>query len=468
MRHRHGLTLLNLLFEQRNNAPVAAEHVPEAGTDKFCGARLLLRQVLHNHFAAALGGAHHVRGVHRLVGRDHHELFHLVEQRKERDIEGARHIVLDSLHRATFHQGHMLVGRRMEHHVGLVFFEDSVHALVVAHACNERHQVQRIAVFHHHFLLDFVGIVFVDVDYDQLLGVVLCNLAHQFRANRAAATCHQANLPFDEPANVLVVERDRFSPQKVFDLDVANDARKAHPLLGVKGIAQGRTDERQHLHGEPRLVADVQNDATVLGRATRNGKNDLLHGFGLCNLFDFAGATRHQDTAEHAANLAVVIVYHADGQNLGARRGLFALFVGTQPAVRNFGQEQLACSARPDNHGTLERGIFAARIDKNHEGVLDQVSKGTYTANGQGAGQRRKAAIHGMGKDIVQDICQDIAHDHALDAAQIVFAVKVAPKPVVGPKEQKARKAADYTCRQKGEQVGATYARRISRNREIS
>ena len=172
----------------------------------------MLRQVLHNHFAAALGGAHHVRRVHRLVGANHHKLSDLIEQRKERDIEGARHIVLDSLHGTAFHQGHMLMGRRVEHHVGLVFFEDSVHALVIAHACNERHQVQGAAVFHHHFLLDFVGIVLVNIDNDQLFGGVFCNLSYKFAADRATATRNHADLALDKVADILVVELDRFTP----------------------------------------------------------------------------------------------------------------------------------------------------------------------------------------------------------------------------------------------------------------
>ena len=212
VRHRHGLALFNLFFEQRNHGAVATKHIPETGTYKFCRTCLLLRQVLHNHFAAALGGAHHVRRVHRLVGANHHKLSDLIEQRKEGHIKGSDNVVLNRFHRAIFHQGHMLVGRRVENNIGLVGLENMAHALVVTHASDQRHQVQGVAVFHHHFLLDFVGIVLVNIDNDQLPRSILCNLAHEFATDRATATRNHADLALDKVADILVVELDRFTP----------------------------------------------------------------------------------------------------------------------------------------------------------------------------------------------------------------------------------------------------------------
>ena len=77
----------------------------------------------------ALGGAHHARRVHGLVGRDHDEA------RRRRALTAARgqqpraaDVVLDRLARVRFHQRHVLVRRGVEDDVGPVRRHHRVHA----------------------------------------------------------------------------------------------------------------------------------------------------------------------------------------------------------------------------------------------------------------------------------------------------------------------------------------------------
>ena len=104
--HGDGLALLYLALEQRDDASVAAEHVAKARGHEFGAAIFLLGEELHDHLAAALGCPHHVRGVHGLVGTDHHELFHVVVQREGGHVERTDDVVLYGLHGVCLHEGH--------------------------------------------------------------------------------------------------------------------------------------------------------------------------------------------------------------------------------------------------------------------------------------------------------------------------------------------------------------------------
>ena len=81
MGNRHRPALFDLLTEQRNYRPVGPQHITEAHRHIF-GAGGLLRHVLHDHFAAALGGAHDIGGIDRFVSGYQHKLFHPVQIRQ--------------------------------------------------------------------------------------------------------------------------------------------------------------------------------------------------------------------------------------------------------------------------------------------------------------------------------------------------------------------------------------------------
>ena len=54
----------------------------------------------------------------------------------------AQHIVLDGLVGAALHQGHMLVGRGVEHHIGAVLFHDPPDPAPVPDRADEGRKVQ--------------------------------------------------------------------------------------------------------------------------------------------------------------------------------------------------------------------------------------------------------------------------------------------------------------------------------------
>ena len=122
-----GAALLNLLLEQGHHGAVGAQHIAEPhGTELGLG----ILPALENHLTEPLGGAHEVGGVYRLVGGNHHKFLRAVLLRCPHHMIGAEDVVLHCLRGAFFHEGHMLVGRRVEHHLGTVIVKELVNPLL--------------------------------------------------------------------------------------------------------------------------------------------------------------------------------------------------------------------------------------------------------------------------------------------------------------------------------------------------
>ena len=116
----------------------------------------------------------------------------------------------------------MLVGSGVENHIGMERLKNFIHAEVVANACNKRHEIQAFAILHRKLLLDFVGIIFVDIDNDNLLRIVLRNLAHEFRAYASSRTRNQNCLAGQILLYLLEGYLDLLASEKVFDSDFAD------------------------------------------------------------------------------------------------------------------------------------------------------------------------------------------------------------------------------------------------------
>ena len=162
VRDRDGTALLDLLFEDRDDAAVGAEDVAEAdghelGADVaeefciclevefflaaagLCVMREELRdlgglafldlgvETLDDHLAQTLRGAHDVGRIDGLIGGNQHEALAAVHHGRVSGLVGADGIVFDGLAGAVLHERHVLVGRCVVHDVGLVLLEDLEH-----------------------------------------------------------------------------------------------------------------------------------------------------------------------------------------------------------------------------------------------------------------------------------------------------------------------------------------------------
>ena len=91
------------------------------------------------------------------------------------DLPCAEHIIFHRLIWAILHERHMLVGCRMIDDVWMVHRKYIVHPLCIAHRCNEYDQIQ-FRMLHLQLLLDTVGIIFINIDDNELSGLVLRHL----------------------------------------------------------------------------------------------------------------------------------------------------------------------------------------------------------------------------------------------------------------------------------------------------
>jgi len=128
-----GAAPADLFLEGGDDAAPAAQYVAEPDGDEGPSRKGFFRRRADDHFGHPLGGAHDGGGVHRLVGGDVDEDFHVVLQGEFRKILGAEDVVEDGFFGVLLHEGDVLVGRRVEDHLGGVGLEDTPQALPVAH-----------------------------------------------------------------------------------------------------------------------------------------------------------------------------------------------------------------------------------------------------------------------------------------------------------------------------------------------
>ena len=77
-------------------------------------------------------------------------------------------LFFDGLVRANLHQRHMLMRRRVEHHVRPVDPHHAVDAAGIAHRADQREQIQ-LRVRPPQLLLNGIGVVLIDIENDQQL-----------------------------------------------------------------------------------------------------------------------------------------------------------------------------------------------------------------------------------------------------------------------------------------------------------
>src|SRR5216117_1718599 len=220
VRHLHRPAGADMPLEQRNDAPVRAQHVAEPDGAEIGGGVTQRRQLQHDPLADALGGPEHAGRVHGLVRRDQHELLDAVQGGAFSDPQRAEHVVPHGLRHVALEHRHVLVGRGMEHVVRPVQPEHLLQPVGVGDAADERH----------HFDL---GIRLGDLEVgevERVLGTleqhqprrpVGRDLARQLRADRAGPAGHEDRLARQVALDLFQLKGHRFAAQQVVDLDIA-------------------------------------------------------------------------------------------------------------------------------------------------------------------------------------------------------------------------------------------------------
>ncbi len=110
---------------------------------RVCVVALLQR--LQHQLGQALGRAHDVGGIHRLVGRDQHEGLHPGLERSLGRVPGADDVVVDALDHVVLDDRHVLVGGGVIHRLHAEGREHFTHAMPVVRIAEQRHDLDRQA-----------------------------------------------------------------------------------------------------------------------------------------------------------------------------------------------------------------------------------------------------------------------------------------------------------------------------------
>ena len=454
----HRTALFDLLLEDRDHRAVAAQYVAEAhghelGFDvleHLAGAVLvgvfravvgeqlgnlpgLARLDLHvegldDHLTQTLGRAHDVGGIDRLVRGDQHESLAAVHHGRVGRLEGADGVVLDGLAGAVLHQRYMLVGRRVIDHLGTVGLEHVEHPAAVPNGADEGLQVQ-VGILLPQLQLDGVGVVFVDVEYDQLLRIVRRDLSAELRADGPAAAGHQDRLAVDEFKDIRHVRPDGLAAQQVLH---------GHVLHGADGNLPHHelVQSRQLLQLAARLVADGQDVPLLLGGGAGDRQVDLVD-----IVFFYAGKdvvpAADDRNARHAAMpLVGVVVDDADH------------LVADLAGLCHVPEDHLGCVPRADQHDALRLWIHGLMPvleylyeseSETHDDQQCELEDRSHqiVGNGHAFQQRRDQRRVGHGGDHGAD-----------EAAHQLGVAGVPPHAVVHACEEKdqdgARRAGEY------------------------
>ena len=126
MSHGQRTSILNLFTEQRNHRTIRTQHITESRGHKL--GLYLLVQRLHIDLTDTLRTAHHIGGVHSLVGRDHDKFLHPVFHGHIGNHLCAIDIVQNSLRGVVLHHRNVLIGSSMENVVRPVHAEYGIHS----------------------------------------------------------------------------------------------------------------------------------------------------------------------------------------------------------------------------------------------------------------------------------------------------------------------------------------------------
>ena len=219
-----------------------------------------------------------------------------------------------------------------------------------------------------------------------------------------------------------------------------------------RGFEQ-RPDKREHLHRQTGLAANVENHLPVFGRATRDGKNNLVDSFQLSNFRDIVRRTGDNDTIHLGSQFLPIIVdkaYGLDFVGIRTDMALFCIFF----IVSNFVKQHLGRIASTDNHGALVFRLLGPSRHKAHERTFEDVAKHAYTDSCYSRVQYGKlpGTISLDGKN--KKVCNDNACYYTINAAEIIFCAKVAPHSIVCAKEKETPETANGGRQKNNEKVG--------------
>ena len=219
----------------------------------------------------------------------------------------------------------------------------------ISHRTNQHYQIQ-FRIIPLQLLLNVIGIIFINIKDDQLLGLMSCDLTAKLASNGTSPTGDQNYLSGYIPHDTLHLSVNGFSSQQILNLHIAelgDTDLSVHQLINT----------RQHLQLTACLTADIQQFLNLSMRCRRNGDHDLINMVFLCQSADILSITCYQNTSQILSNLARIIIHQT------------AYILLYELAVLQFLQQCIARLTGADDHG-----IGLALLDQSLL-LLSEISK---------------------------------------------------------------------------------------------
>ena len=443
----HRTAFCDLLLEERDDGAVGAEDVTEADRDEV-GLRVLPVHHLDDHLTDALRGTHDVRRVHSLICGDQDETLHAGVGRGTGSLQGTHDVVLDCFVRAHLHERYVLMCGCMEDHVRLVLLHHAADTVRVPAGADEGHEVQ-LRVLHEELLLDAVRIVLVNVEDDELLRLVACDLTAELRADRSATAGDEDGLPLDHAEDFFVVDLDRFTAEEVEDVDVTE-------LADTDFAVDELVDARDGLQLTATLLTDVEDLRAFFSGRGRDRIDDFRDLVLLYGTEDVVSGADDRDAVEDAALLVQVVVDQADRIALQVLTGEELL------------DEYPASIARTDDHHAL---AWLAALPLTGDAVeeTDEAVEEAHTGVQHEAEAVADDVVGSWHVHVHEEHAERIQHDQYQVGANHVEELDEAcevPDAVVQAEEIEHRDGADDEVGHR-EEVAPEVVRRDLREREV-
>ena len=443
----HRTALCDLLLEERDDGAVGAEDVTEADRDEV-GLRVLSVHHLDDHLTDTLRGTHDVRRIHGLIRGDQDEALHAGFSCGTSGLQGAHDVILDRFVRAHLHERYVLMCGRMEDHVRLILLHHTADTVGVPAGADEGHEVQ-LRVLHDELLLDAVRVVLIDVEDDELLRLVACDLTAELRADRSATAGDEDGLPLDHTEDFFVVDLDRFTTEEVEDVDVTE-------LADADFAVDELVDARDGLQLTATLLTDVEDLRALCSGRGRDRIDDFRDLVLLYGMEDIVSGTDDRDAVEDAALLVQVVVDQADriplqvltGEELLDEHPASIARADDHHALTWFAALPLACDTVEETDEAVEEAH--AGVQHEAEAVPDDVVGSWHVHMHEEHAEHIQYEEYQIGADHVEEL------DEACEV----------PDAVVQAEEVKHRDGADDEVRHR-EEVAPEVVRRDLREREV-
>ncbi len=210
----------DLTQQRRYHAATTTEHVAKAHRRQDRCRRCRLADSDNHQLGHAFGQAHEAGRVDRFVGRDDHDPLGAKGDCRFADRECSEDVGHESLVGIGFDQRHVLVGRGVEDHLGLLAGEELAHAPRIGHVGDTRG--------HGHAAADCCQVAFelvqaglVHVDSHHRCRSHGQDLSGQLRADRAGSAGDQHAFAADCSGARLDVQSHDRARQELFNLDRA-------------------------------------------------------------------------------------------------------------------------------------------------------------------------------------------------------------------------------------------------------